>query len=113
MEIAIVGATAVVSVANGVVTDARLAMTALSPVIVRVPAAESALVGQPVGRASAEAAASLFAAATAPISDVRASADYRRAMAAVIARRAIEAAVLRATGGEVAIPASTSLHGAR
>ena len=113
MEIAIVGATAVVSVANGVVTDARLAMTALSPVIVRVPAAESALVGQPVGRASAEAAASLFAAATAPISDVRASADYRRAMAAVIARRAIEAALLRATGGEVAIPASSSLHGAR
>ena len=33
-----------------------------------------------------------------PISDVRASADYRRAMAAVIARRAIAAALARARG---------------
>ena len=43
MEIAVVGATAVVTVADGTVTDARIAMTALSPTIRRVPEAEAAL----------------------------------------------------------------------
>ena len=44
-----------------------------------------------------------------PISDVRASERYRRAMAEVIARRAIDAALTRARGGEVPIPASGSV----
>ena len=37
---------------------------------------------------------------------------YRRAMAEVIARRAIDAAVARARGSDVPIPASPALHGA-
>jgi CO/xanthine dehydrogenase FAD-binding subunit len=89
MEIAVVGATAVV-VLDGDVTDARIAITALTPTIRRVP----------------EAAAT-------PISDVRASADYRRAMAEVMASRAITAALTRARGGSVPIPASPALYGAK
>ena len=98
MEIAVVGATAVVTVADGVVTDARVAMTALSPTIRRVPDAEAALVGSDGGTAAIEAAGAAVAAAATPISDVRGSAEYRRAMAAVIARRAIETALSRARG---------------
>jgi CO/xanthine dehydrogenase FAD-binding subunit len=112
MEIAVVGATAVVTVAGGAVTDARIAITALAPTIHRVADAEALLVGTDGGRAAATAAGEAAAAAAAPISDVRASADYRRAMAAVIARRAIEAAVTRAGGGDVPIPASPALHSA-
>jgi CO/xanthine dehydrogenase FAD-binding subunit len=112
MEIAVVGVSALVTVANGVITAARVTMTALSATIRRVPAAEAALVGAPAGRVAAEAAAVAVAEAALPISDVRASATYRRAMAAVIARRAIEAAMTRATGGTVPIPASAALHGA-
>jgi CO/xanthine dehydrogenase FAD-binding subunit len=112
MEIAVVGATAVCTVVDGVITAACVAMTALSATIRRVPAAEAALVGQPAGRVAAESAASAFAAAAEPISDVRASAAYRRAMAAVIARRTIEAALARAVGQHIPIPASLSLHGA-
>ncbi|MFN8185478.1 MAG: FAD binding domain-containing protein [Gaiellales bacterium] len=112
MEIAVVGATAVVVLDGGSVTDARIAITALAPTIHRVAAAETALVGTDGGRAAAEAAAQAAAAAAAPISDVRASADYRRAMAAVIARRAIEAAVARASGASIPVPASPALHGA-
>ena len=92
MEIAVVGATAVVTVDDGGVTDARIAITALAPTIRRVPEAEAALIGSDGGDAAVAAAAAAAAAAAEPISDVRGSADYRRAMAAVIARRAIEAA---------------------
>jgi CO/xanthine dehydrogenase FAD-binding subunit len=98
MEIAVVGATAVVTVADGSVTDARVAMTALSPTIRRVPGAEEALIGTDGATAAIAAAAEAVAAASTPISDVRGSADYRRAMAAVIARRSIERALARARG---------------
>jgi len=96
MEIAVVGATAVVTVVDGTVTDARIAMTALSPTIRRVPEAEAALAGSDGGEGAIEAAGAAVAAAATPISDVRGSADYRRAMAAVIARRAIATALSRA-----------------
>ena len=96
MEIAIVGATAVVTLDDGVVTDARVAMTALSPTIRRVPEAEAALAGSDGGEAAVESAANAVGAAARPISDVRGSADYRRAMAVVIARRTIEQALRRA-----------------
>ncbi len=125
MEIAVVGAAAYVEVADGVVATARVAITALTPVICRVPAAEEALQGRRLGsngnnsapdpaggvqtaeigdalRQAGEAAA----AAAKPISDVRASSAYRTAMAAVVTRRAITAALTRATGGTVAVPAS-------
>jgi len=98
MEIAVVGASASVTVADGVVTNARIAMTALSATIRRVPEAEAALIGSDGGTAAIEKAGAAVAAAATPISDVRGSADYRRAMAAVIARRAIETALSRARG---------------
>jgi CO/xanthine dehydrogenase FAD-binding subunit len=112
MEIAIVGATCVVTVDGGSVTGARIAITALAPTIRRVPEAEQALTGGDGGADAARAAADLVAAASQPISDVRGSDRYRRAMAAVMARRAINAAVARAKGESVPIPASPALHGA-
>ena len=106
MEIAVVGATAVLTVDGGAVADARVAITALTPTIRRVPDAERALT-QGAGDDAVTAAAAAAAAASTPISDVRASADYRRAMAEVIARRAIVTALARARGEDVPIPAST------
>ncbi len=115
MEIAIVGAAALVALDEaGTVTAARLAVTAVAPTVRRVPSAEQQLVGRPVGDDAIGAAARAAAADAAPISDVRGSASYRRAMVEVIARRAIVAAVTRARGGAVAvaIPASDSTFGA-
>ncbi len=108
MEIAVVGATAVLTLEGKMVSDARIAITALAPTIRRVPEAEAALTGAAVSAETVAAAAAAVAAASIPISDVRASERYRRAMAEVIARRAIETAVARAGGTDVAIPASTS-----
>ncbi len=106
MEIAVVGVAAVATLTDGVITDARVAITALTPVIVRVPDAEAALTGSDGGTGAVSAAGAAAAAAAEPISDVRGSADYRRAMADVIARRAIDAAITRARGGSVPFPAS-------
>jgi CO/xanthine dehydrogenase FAD-binding subunit len=106
MEIAVVGVTAVAAVDGERVTDARVAITALAPTVRRVPEAEAALAS-----GDADGAAAAVAAAAAPISDVRASDRYRRAMAAVIARRAIDVAVARARGDVVAVPANQRYWG--
>ena len=106
MEIAVVGATAAVTLHGGTLTGARIAITALAPTVRRVPAAETALTGRSADAAAIAAAAREAAEAAAPISDVRASERYRRAMAEVIARRALEIAVARGGGTEVSIPAS-------
>jgi CO/xanthine dehydrogenase FAD-binding subunit len=113
MEIAIVGVTCrLTRGADGRLTDVRLAITALAPTIHRTPDAEAVLEGSDGGADAVHAAADALAAATRPISDVRGSDRYRRAMAAVIARRAIGAALVRAGGGTVPIPASQAPLGA-
>jgi len=111
MEIAVVGVTALVTIDGDRVTHARVAITALAPTIRRVPDAEAALTGSDADAETLGAAAAAIEAAARPISDVRASAGYRSAMAAVIGRRAVEAAVARARGASVPIPASPALHG--
>jgi CO/xanthine dehydrogenase FAD-binding subunit len=112
MEIAVVGVTAVVTLDAGSVADASIAITALAPTIRRVGEAERALVGTDGGAAAVAAAARATAAGSTPISDVRGSAAYRTAMAEVIARRAITAAIARASGEEIPVPASHALFGA-
>ena len=89
-------------------SNVRIAITALSPTIRRVPEAERALVDS----GDVDEAAKLTATASSPIDDVRGSANYRRAMAEVIARRAIAAAIARAKGERIPMPASPALHGA-
>jgi CO/xanthine dehydrogenase FAD-binding subunit len=111
MEIAVVGATAVLRFEGGRVVHARVAITALAPTIRRVPDAEAALLGSDAGSETLQTAAQAVAAASQPISDARASADYRSAMAAVIGRRAIEVAAARANGKHVPVPASPAVHG--
>src|SRR5262249_51445589 len=108
MEIAVVGATAVLGLDGDRVAHARVAITALAPTLRRVPAAESALVDGDAGTAAATRAAQLAAEAAEPTSDGRASARYRRAMAAVIPRRAIEIAAARARGADVPVPANAA-----
>jgi CO/xanthine dehydrogenase FAD-binding subunit len=107
MEIAVVGATATVTLDGERITNARIAITALAPTVRRAPAAEDALAGGDV-----EAAAQAAAEASEPISDVRGSARYRRAMAAVVTRRAIEVALARARGEDVPVPATGAFGGA-
>jgi len=112
MEIAVVGATAAVTFADGAVDWAGVAITALAPTIRLVPEAAEALMGSDGEAGAVQEAAQAAAAAAQPISDVRASADYRRAMAEVVARRALTVAVARALGEAVPVPASTAVFAA-
>jgi len=112
MEIAVVGAAALVTLSGeGRIAAARVALTAVAPTIVRAPEAEAALVGASAVAASFRAAGEAAAAAARPIDDVRASADYRRAMLVVVVARALAAAAARARGGLIPIPASRWAHG--
>ena len=72
------------------VTDARIAFGSVAPTIVRAPAAEAALLGQSLSPDQIDLATELIQEAISPIDDVRASAAYRRHLAGVITRRALE-----------------------
>ncbi len=60
------------------VSDARIALGALAPTIVRAEAAEAALNGQPLSPEVCQRAAARAEEAVSPIDDVRATAPYRR-----------------------------------
>jgi aerobic carbon-monoxide dehydrogenase medium subunit len=80
---------------DGTCEDVRVAIGGVSGAPLRATMTEQALQGQPLTAESIAAAAALAAEGTDPDGDIYASADYRRHLATVYARRAIEAAVQR------------------
>jgi carbon-monoxide dehydrogenase medium subunit len=95
---AMVGAAAVVTVSGGTCTAAGVAVGGLVPSATRAKSVEAALVGKALN------AETIAAAATAVqndlgddvLGDIHASADYRKAMANVYVKRALQAAADRA-----------------
>jgi len=76
--------------------DARIALGAVAPTIVRAPEAERYLDGRAIDTAAMTEAGRIAAGEASPISDFRASADYRRDLVAVLTSRALESARRRA-----------------
>jgi carbon-monoxide dehydrogenase medium subunit len=95
-DFAVAGAAVTLTVSSGVVARARLALMGVDQRPIRVPAAEAMLIGREVDRTLAEAAASAVRDAVRPMTDLHASADFRRHLAGVLSRRVIEAAWARA-----------------
>ncbi len=99
MDIAVVGCGVNVTLdEKGVCIAARVALGAVSPTVILVPAAAAALIGHTL---DAETLARLDAAAQAaakPISDKRGTIEYRTKIAGVLARRVAAIAVARAAG---------------
>jgi CO/xanthine dehydrogenase FAD-binding subunit len=106
MEIAVVGAAALLTIQGTNVNQARLALAAAAPPSARVPEAEEALLAEPLSEESIEVAAGHALEAASPITDVRAPAGYRQELVRVIAKRALIIAARRARGQAVSIPAS-------
>jgi CO/xanthine dehydrogenase FAD-binding subunit len=78
---------------GGRVTGAAVAVGSCSAIAQRLPAVEAALIGAPVAAARDRIRAADVVTALAPIDDVRATVDYRRAAAVDLVRRAVAGAL--------------------
>jgi carbon-monoxide dehydrogenase medium subunit len=76
----------------------RVAYGALAPTPLRAPAIEAVLAGRPLDDDTVAAALRLVPGAVTPITDMRASKEYRLAMAGVMLRRALVLADARRNG---------------
>ena len=89
-DFALVGAVAMLRMDGDVCREARITMFAVGDAPARMSAAEAALVGRVVDDAARREAAALVSEAVTPGSDIHASAEYRKEVSAVMARRALE-----------------------
>jgi carbon-monoxide dehydrogenase medium subunit len=96
MDIAVVCAAAVLSLANGTCGDVRISLGAVGPTPMRAVRAESALRGQSLTEPLIAEASRIAAEEARPIDDVRSSAEYRREMVDVLTRRGLARALERA-----------------
>jgi aerobic carbon-monoxide dehydrogenase medium subunit len=83
---------------DGTVAKAGIGLTNAGPVPIKATAAEAYLTGKKPDAATLAETARLAAEATDPSVDRRGSVEYKRAMARVLTRRALERAVQRAGG---------------
>jgi carbon-monoxide dehydrogenase medium subunit len=90
---AVVGAAAVVERSNGSISSARIGLTNMGSTPLRATAAEGTLSG--ADASSVAEATSSADEGTSPASDIAASAEYRRHLARVLTRRAVEEALGR------------------
>jgi carbon-monoxide dehydrogenase medium subunit len=79
-------------VANGVISEPRVALGGIEPQPRRIPEAEAALAGRAPGREAFVAAATAASAVVDPLEDAVTSAEYRRDLAGTVTRRALEQA---------------------
>ncbi|MDQ2903089.1 MAG: xanthine dehydrogenase family protein subunit M [Chloroflexota bacterium] len=99
-DISMVNAATVLFVRDGMIQQARLVLGAVAPVPLRVTRAEEALAGQSPNEETFQRVAEIVCAEVRPISDQRASADYRRRVSGVAAVRALRQAAGLAPHGE-------------
>ena len=98
-DFAMVGALALLSLDdNGFCRAARVTMFGVGGTPVRALSAEEVLIGSRVDKAALEQVAKAVADAVDPPSDIHASAEYRKEVGGVMARRALESALSRAGG---------------
>jgi CO/xanthine dehydrogenase FAD-binding subunit len=93
MDLAIVGVAAVVIAENGICNDIRIALGAVAPTPIRAKRTENMIRGQKLSGEVIERAAQIAAEECCPISDHRASAEYRCNMVEVLTRQAIKQAI--------------------
>lgn len=91
-DIALVNAAATLTIAGGQIIEAHLVLGAVAPIPLPCRRAEQALLHQSVNEQTLQQAAALVREEVAPISDQRASAEYRRHSSGVAALRALRQA---------------------
>jgi CO/xanthine dehydrogenase FAD-binding subunit len=99
----IVAALAVVRVGRGGVEEARIALTGVWPEPARLATSAARLVGRQLSADSISGTADAVAGECTPPTDFLGSEQYRRAMAAVLTRRALQACADRVGAGPKAV----------
>jgi carbon-monoxide dehydrogenase medium subunit len=94
--LALVNVAAALRIEGDVCREPAIALGAVAPTIVRAAAAEAFLAGRTLSEATLIEAGLIAAGEAKPISDFRASAEYRRDLVAVLTRRALQQAHARA-----------------
>ncbi len=94
--IAKINVAATVTIANGICKEARIALGAVAPCVIRAGRAEEILKGKKLDQETIARAAEAAAEEATPITDLRSTAEYRKEMVAVLTRRAIKEASERA-----------------
>lgn len=89
MAIAVASVAVLVRVKRGRVDEARIALGAVAPTVIRVPEAERFLAGRALDDETIEQAVVLSMRTVRPIDDVRGSAQYRRQAVGGLMRRAL------------------------
>jgi CO/xanthine dehydrogenase FAD-binding subunit len=95
-DFALAAVAATLTLSDGVVAQARIAMTGVAPTPRRADAAEALLTGMRPGAGNSDAVIDAVRAQAEPETDLHASADYRRHLVGVLAARALAAAWQRA-----------------
>ncbi len=90
--LAVVGVAAAVKMEGDIIKDARIVLGAVSPVPVRAKQAENFLKGKQAGEELFAEAGVIASGECRPISDIRASAEYRKDMVRVYTQRALQKA---------------------
>lgn len=96
--LALVNAAAAARLEGGDVADARIALGAVAPTVIRARKAEAVLDGNAPDATLIAKAADVAATEAKPIDDFRASADYRRELIRALTRRALSEAIEQAAG---------------
>ena len=99
MDIAVAGVGCGVIMDQGVIIQARIALSAVAPVPLLANQAAESLVGETPTDSAMKRAAEIAAEEASPIDDVRGSANLRRKLVSVLTARALAKAVERAEGG--------------
>jgi len=103
MDIAMVGVAVLITpdASKNGLQDVRIGLGAVAPIPLRASKTESLLRGKPLTAALLKEAAATAASESSPISDQRASAEYRRWIVEALTRRGLEQTWKAATGKEV------------
>ncbi len=104
-DLAIVGVAVVASMDSGRCRSVKIALGAVAPTPMRAKQAEQLLHGKRINDALIEQTAQTAAAESHPITDLRASADYRREMVKVFTRLAIKKVTRKEQGAANETPA--------
>jgi carbon-monoxide dehydrogenase medium subunit len=98
MTLSLVNAAAYVATDGALCQEARVALGSVAPTPIRVLEVEGMLKGERLSQRLIEEAAVACRRSIAPVDDIRASAEYRREMACVLTKRALNDAWVRARG---------------